>query len=284
MSAYRFCRTDDMGLLVEAHSRCYAVHFPAERPLTVADFKRGARELGLWCSSCMVAFEGSEPVAVLLAAKRPHATFVHSIGVRPDQVRRGHGRHLLSSLGKKLAILGPRTLLAEVPADRPDACAFFEACGFVRERTYADFLLVDPPRRIAGAGEAVPVGLDDVPDGAIAGVGAPCCWERSPETLQRRRERIRGIALGTSEGIGAFVLHVGAEEGSAAEIVALGSTDGEHGDALVGTLLSLLAAGGDRAVRLRKVAPAEIADERLGAWGFRREREYAGYSAAAEPA
>src|SRR3954447_24872534 len=116
-----------MGLLVEAHERCRGPEAAGEPGLDRAVFKRLIRDLDLWCSSCMVACEGREPVGVLLGAKRAEATLVYALRVHPEHRRREHGRHLLPSLGKKLAILGPPRLVAEVPADREAACAAFAA-------------------------------------------------------------------------------------------------------------------------------------------------------------
>jgi hypothetical protein len=56
VSSYRFCRTDDIGLLVDALNRCWLPYFPDEGPITPAVFKRSIRDLQVWCSSCMVAF------------------------------------------------------------------------------------------------------------------------------------------------------------------------------------------------------------------------------------
>ena len=83
--------------------------------MTPAAFKRSIRDLQVWCSSCMVAFAGADPIGVLIGAKRPSGTLVHRIAVHPDHRRQGHGRHLLASLGSKLAILGPPRIVAEVP-------------------------------------------------------------------------------------------------------------------------------------------------------------------------
>src|SRR5688500_8674890 len=102
MSSYRFCRTDDIGLLVDALNRCWAPHFPGEPPITAAAFKRSIRDLQVWCSSCMVAFSGSDPIGVLIGAKRPSGTLLHRIAVHPDHVRQGHARHLLTSISSKL--------------------------------------------------------------------------------------------------------------------------------------------------------------------------------------
>ena len=141
MSAYRFCRTDDIGLLVDALNRCWAPYFPDEPPMTPAAFKRSIRDLQVWCSSCMVAFSGSDPIGVLIGAKRPSGTLVHKIAVHPDHRRQGHGRHLLTSLGSKLAILGPPRIVAEVPETLAPACELFSASGYVQEALLTDYVL-----------------------------------------------------------------------------------------------------------------------------------------------
>ncbi len=55
----------------------------------------------------MVASSGSDPIGVMIGAKRTSGTLVHKIAVHPDHCRQGYGRHLLASLSSKLAILGP---------------------------------------------------------------------------------------------------------------------------------------------------------------------------------
>ena len=141
MSAYRFCRTDDIALLVDALNRCWAPHFPDEPLMTPAAFKRSIRDLQVWCSSCMVAFSGSDPIGVLIGAKRPSGTLIYRIAVHPDHRRQGHGRHLLASLGSKLAILGPPRIVAEVPETLAPACELFNAGGYVQEALLTDYVL-----------------------------------------------------------------------------------------------------------------------------------------------
>ena len=140
MSSYRFCRTDDIGLLVDALNRCWSPYFPDEPPMTPAAFKRSIRDLQVWCSSCMVAFSGSDPIGVLIGAKRPSGTLIHKIAVHPDHRRQGHGRHLLTSLGSKLAILGPPRIVAEVPETLAAACGLFSASGYVQEALLTDYV------------------------------------------------------------------------------------------------------------------------------------------------
>jgi len=81
--------------------------------MTPAAFKHTIRDLQVWCSSCMVAFSGPDPIGVLIGGKRSSGTLVHTIAVHPDHRRQGHGRHLLDSLASKLAILGPPRMIAE---------------------------------------------------------------------------------------------------------------------------------------------------------------------------
>ena len=140
MSAYRFCRTDDIGLLVDALNRCWAPHFPDEPLMTAARFKRSIRDLQVWCSSCMVAFAGSAPIGVLIGAKRSSATLIQQIAVHPDHLRQGHGRHLLTSLSSKLAILGPPHIVAEVPDRFVAPRALFGACGYFEEERLTDYV------------------------------------------------------------------------------------------------------------------------------------------------
>ena len=88
----------------------------------------------------MVAFSGSDPIGVLIGAKRPSGTLVHRIAVHPDHRRQGHGRHLLTSLGSKLAILGPPRIVAEVPEAFAAGRALFSACGYVEEAVLTDYV------------------------------------------------------------------------------------------------------------------------------------------------
>src|SRR5687767_1833288 len=117
--------------------------------MTPAAFKRSIRDLQVWCSSCMVAFEGSDPIGVLIGAKRPSGTLIHKIAVHPDHCRQGHGRHLLTSLSSKLSILGPPRMVAEVPENNAPTRELFVACGYVQEALLTDYVL-DREARVVG--------------------------------------------------------------------------------------------------------------------------------------
>ena len=270
MSSYRFCRTDDIPLLVDAWNRCCLPHDPAGEPLTIAQFKKEIRELDLWCSSCMIGFEGDDPVAVVIGCKRPPDTLIRGVGVHPDHVRRGHGRHLLTSLSSKLAILGPPRLVAEVPAGSPSARALFEACGWEVDRRYSDLVL-----DVTGATSTAPspygafalVGIDDLPD-ALPAPGSEPAWECSAATLEKRREHLDGLALVSADRIEAGALYT--VEGDFVSIWAA------HGEPLA-TLV--------REIERRKSVRAVVRGSTDGTLsGFRVVRQMLRFTTTAKPA
>ena len=273
MSSYRFCRTDDIGLLVDALNRCWLPYFPDQGTITPASFKRSIRDLQVWCSSCMVAFSGSDAIGVLIGAKRPGATLVHKIAVHPDHRRQGHGRHLLASLGSKLAILGPPRIVAEVPENLAAACGLFSACEYVQETVLTDYVLEGAPlseRENAARAEGlvIPVTIDDLAaNGLLEEASSQTCWERSVETLTARKDDIAGLAFASDERIEACVLYV--TRGTAeTEIVSLRSFI-EDGGARSRQLLAQLHAHGMEKFRFPKVHPAEISKEGLETLGFK---------------
>jgi ribosomal protein S18 acetylase RimI-like enzyme len=248
--------------------------------MTPAAFKRSIRDLQVWCSSCMVAFSGSDPIGVLIGAKRPSGTLVHRIAVQPDHLRQEHGRHLLASLGSKLAILGPPRILAEVPETLDAACGLFSASGYVEEAQLTDYVL---ERDAAGEAEAdrllIPVTVDDLAANGLLDEAHPqACWERSVETLTARKADIAGLAIASAERIEAYLLYV-----NDGEILSLRSFV-EDGGARLKQLLSHLRAFGVRTMKVSKVHPAEISTELLESLGFHRAGRHRRYAATARPA
>jgi GNAT superfamily N-acetyltransferase len=275
LSAYRFCRTDDIALLVDALNRCWAPYFPDEPPMTPTAFKRSIRDLQVWCSSCMVAFSGSDPIAVLVGAKRSSATLVHRIAVHPDHRRQGHGRHLLASLGSKLAILGPPRIVVEVPETLAPACELFSACGYIQEAVLTDYVL-EPGDKGAYQGEelsgrfVIPVTVDDLAANDLLEPSSSQAWARSVETLTARKDDIAGLAVASDERIEACILYT--EDGV---ILALRSFI-EDGGVRLAQLLSRL---GKRTFLLPKVHPAEISKDFLETLGFQATAGHRLYSA-----
>ena len=277
MSSYRFCRTDDIGLLVDALNRCWAPYFPDEPPMTPAALKRSIRDLQVWCSSCMVAFSGPDPIGVLIGAKRPSGTLVHRIAVHPDHRRQGHGRHLLASLGSKLAILGPPRIVAEVPETLAPACELFSASGYGEEARLTDYAL-EARGRDPGEGLGrfvIPVTIDDLgANGLLSEAHPQTCWERSVATLTARKDDLAGLAVASDEQIEAFALYI---KDGVDQIVSIRSLI-DDGGARLKLLVSRLPM---RTFRFPKVHPAEISKELLETLGFRPAATYRLYAARA---
>jgi GNAT superfamily N-acetyltransferase len=282
VSAYRFCRTDDIALLVDALNRCWAPYFPDEPPMTAASFKRSIRDLQVWCSSCMVAFAGGDSVGVLIGAKRPSGTLIHKIAVHPDHRRQGHGRHMLTSLGSKLSILGPPRIIAEVPEALAPACALFAASGYVEQARLTDYVGVPSQGGGGGTGFLIPVTIDDLAANGLLGEGQPpVCWERSVEALTARKDDIAGLAIASEERIEAYILYI--ERGKeGAEIVSLRSVVEDGGDRLH-QLFAHLGTRGVEIVRIPKVHPAEIPSQLLDTLGLKPTQSYGLYVTTARP-
>ena len=232
----------------------------------------------------MVAFSGSDPIGVLIGAKRPSGTLVHKIAVHPDHRRQGHGRHLLASLGSKLAILGPPRIVAEIPETLAPACELFSASGYVQEALLTDYVSEglalserDNVARVEGL--VIPVTVDDLAaNGLLGQVDGQVCWNRSVETIMARKDDIAGLAVASDERIEACILYrkcgmdpptfAGAlAKPGETEIVSLRSFI-DDGGARLKQLLSQLRARGMETVRFPKVHPAEISKEWMEALGF----------------
>jgi GNAT superfamily N-acetyltransferase len=290
MPAYRFCRSDDIALLTDALNACYVVHFPDQDPLSTTDFKREIRELNVWSSSCMVASADRGPIAVVTGAKRERETLIHRIGVHPDFLRRGHAQHLLESLSQKLAVLGPARMVAEVPEDLPTVRSLFEAVGYQAEQRFADFTLAKPLAPPAAAGGVSPASLDDLLRYEALDPSVSRSWERALETLQNRKDQIRGLAIASDTRVEACVLVRDLPRYGRREIVGFGGGNPsavertmQRGDGGVdaGALLEIVVRVACQArpmtVTIPRVSSEEISWDRLESMGFQRNRTYARY-------
>ena len=216
--------------------------------MTPAAFKRSIRDLQVWCSSCMVAFSGSDPIGVLIGAKRPSGTLVHKIAVHPDhrapgswpspaRVARLEARDSRSAANRRRSPRDARRRLRAVQRKR------------VCPGSAPDRLRPGPAWQQSERGRR---------PGRVRRVRDPChgrrsrrqwppwrghpqvCWERSVETLTARKDDIAGLAVASDERIEAYVLYV--KEG---EIVSLRSFVDDGGARLKQLLSRLRAEGWD---------------------------------------
>ena len=305
MSAYRFCRSDDVPLIVEAYRRCNVGPRAAPWQLTIDHMKRLSREIDLWTSSCMVALAGSEPIGVLIAAKRePTANLVLHLAVHPDHRRQGHARHMVTSLSQKMAILEPTRMLVEVPAEAVAAQGFLDACGFARTETLTDYFHTG---EIAAAASVLDL-VGTVPPAEILGSAEfgdaselNRCWQRSPRTIGNLREKARGVGIATDRGFEAWLLYRNLQDAgdplpflarptlppgptpdpAPCEILALGGL--RPVPALLGPLLAVAAGDRGRPLHLPRVHPGEPLAERLEQLGFRPAGKTLRYETDAAP-
>jgi ribosomal protein S18 acetylase RimI-like enzyme len=280
VTAYRFCRTDDLPLLAQAWGRAYAPHFDPPPALDTAGLKKWVREVDLWSSSCMVAMdEQSQPIGVLLGAKRPTETLIIALGVAPEHLRRGHGRHLLTSLSSKLAILGPPTLVAEIAEDDERGTACFVACGYEPGPRMRDFELDLRANASCIRAEALaPVTAEELIAADAFPPDAPRPWRREVGWV-RKRDDVQGLALVSPDRIEGWLLW--REHEGQREIVGLG---GPGPQALLELLLGHFAAKSSLPVVWRQVREDEMPWETVEALGFRGGRTYRRYTARAQAA
>ena len=265
MVSYRFCRPDDIPRLVEAVELCFRVHFPAADRLTVEGFREEMRLLDVWPSNSMIAAEGDDPVAVLIGTKRSREVLVHRIGVRPGHERRGHARHLVDSLSHKLAVLGPERLVAEVPQDLPQACAFFAAAGYEQEAELTDWELA-PDALPAPAGGLVTEGtLADLERSGVSPPAAEASWARQPESLRATTD-LRAAVLAGVERVEAWLVYRGVEQG--ADVLAIGCTDRSRQEAAWRLLFGHLQRAVPGRVRLAAFHASEAPYDVLSRLGF----------------
>jgi ribosomal protein S18 acetylase RimI-like enzyme len=290
VTAYRFCRTDDVPLLVRAYNHCYAEPEGA-LPITVEDLRRWRRELDVWCSSCMIALEGDETIGVLIGAKRAHASFIHTVAVRPEHRRRGHARHMLASLARKMAILEPRLLLAEVPQENEAATELLEACGYRAGETLVDFLAAP----LAGVSPGSPlqerlprptaVSWAQLEQSGVLGLGGldeQRTWLRSAAALRTVRDELHGLALVSDLRIEAWLLWRDRASGER-EVVAVATAVESAPLPLVKALLLECRRATERALSMPRVHSRERLGPSLLDAGFHTGGEHVAYSAEAAP-
>jgi len=289
MTAYRFCRTDDMSRLVEAHNHCWLPHHPGEPPLTLPGFKGLVRERNLWCSSCLIAYEGEEPVGFLFGCKRQKETLLHRFAVQPDHLRRGHGRHLLTSISSKLAILGPPRLVVEAPEEAASGLGLLRACDFNQEETLTDWRRDDTVQADETPEHPgtlfIPVTAGELQANRLLddGSSAPA-WERAAPSLLALGDRLQGEALVVEERLAAAILYIGPSGGEAGRILRLQGGEGADPQGHLDRLLARLLRRHPGGWIFPRALPGEPSVESLRRRGFAPAARFLRMAATARPA
>jgi GNAT superfamily N-acetyltransferase len=206
MPLYRFCRPEDIPLIVQAINASYDIHFPQRLPMTVAQFRADMSLFSLWPSNTMVVLEDKDPIAVIVGTKRPYGCWVAMLGVQLGYQRQGIGRYIVEALTRKLSIIGPRVISVDIPVDNEGGLAFFKAIGFDLWTPYWGFEGRPHPVVPEATRQAHPV----KPDVALARYESfhpvPQCWERDAHTLQLYAGRLTGYAFWEEEAILGYIL------------------------------------------------------------------------------
>jgi GNAT superfamily N-acetyltransferase len=281
MASYRFCRPDDIPLLVEAVNGCYCPHFGAEsvehHPWDLVRFKQEITEFDLWPGACALASHGRIPIAVVLAARREGVAHVLKIATHPDHTRQGHASHLLDSLRKKITILAPGTRIEAVIAQSNKAsCKFFGSIGYHDEAWCRDYRLMTPPQGREGVDLVLPVTVGDLDAHDVLRDAGSCSWERTQETVRKSSRNLHGLAIPSVDGYMAYLLF--RKYVSRCDIVALGSGQMEKRRGLLQILLRALAAQHSGDISISKIASQEIPYEELESLGFAQSESYTRYS------
>jgi len=285
MASYRFCRSDDVALLVDAYNACYRPAFGMQ-PIDVVEFKRWIRKYELWTSSCMVASEGQRLLGVLIAAKRETESCILAVGVHPDVRHLDHGRHIMTSLSQKLAILGPSRMLCEPPSDQPRVLKFLEHCGYAQEATLTDY-------RYTGLSATLPssmlaeISLEELDAAELGDDPEEICWGRAGRAIGRRQEyfeSVRVLALVGGERIEAALILERVEPDSERPLLALRRHDDVAGRRSAAALLRHVAGESAQPLVWERVHELECAEEEAIELGFEPLGRYFRMATEAVPA
>ena len=282
MPSYRFCRPDDIPLLVEAVNIAYRVHFPDEPLCSNVSFKQEIRELNLWTSSCMIAMEGKEIIGVCIGCKREKETLIYKVGVHPHYQRQGHGRHLLTSLQKKFSVLGPPRIVAEVPSDLKEANSFFRELGFAPGNRVIDYEFQETLKPLSATDFIQELSLAGLIKAGVALDSDHLPWCRSRETLMNMKDHIKIDAIVTSDRIEAFLLYHlsnrGGDQAGILEILRYWFREQEKEPQLCLILLRKLTQLHPTKIRVPKLAENDPYRSVLEDIGFQPTRQYVRYS------
>jgi len=250
-------------------------HAPGIPALDRDGFRAAAKSIDLWTSSCMVAQQGDDAIAVLLASKREREgeTLIWRIAAHPDYMRQGHCQHLLTSLSAKLAILGPPKIVAELPEGHEAAGRLLAGCGFVQTDGLTDYRLSRPPSPVERSPLVIPISYAELVANDVLDLQPIRSWARQAPSLAAARDSMKGLAVASGVRIEAWLLYDG--EGEARRLLALGCADEERREMWLGLLVRNWLSADPGQVVWNGVSPEECPPEWLASWGFEPVRKVA---------
>lgn len=211
MPSYRFCRPDDLGLIVRAINQCCRIHETGTPEMTEERLKAHMTLFAVRPGNCMVALERQQPVAAIISTRREAGAWIQTLGCQPAFQRRGIASQLVEALIRKIAIQRTEDITVDVPEDNAAALKFFQAAGF-EERGR----LVTLEGEGAGSGdpskdgEVIQTPAAELLNAYEAFHTFPACWERSADSLAGYGELLQGYAYRENGATRGYLLHQGA--------------------------------------------------------------------------
>jgi GNAT superfamily N-acetyltransferase len=206
MPSYRFCRPDDLSLIIRAINACYLMHYPDEPAMSEERLKEHMTLFQVRPGNCMVALEQQQPVGVVVSTKRDYGVWIQALGCQPDFQRRGIATQLLEALIRKIAIQRAPLVTVDVPTTNTPALRFFEAVHFTMRGRYVSYqgFLKEMPS-LPGSIEVVS------PPDLLAYYApfhtTPACWERNAESLAGYGALPQGYAYYAQGTVQGYLIH-----------------------------------------------------------------------------
>ena len=208
MPSYRFCRPDDLALIVRAINQCCRIHEIGMPEMTEERLKAHMTLFAVRPGNCMVALERQQPVAAIISTRREAGAWIQTLGCQPEFQRRGIASQLVEALVRKIAIQRTEDITVDVPEDNAAALNFFRSVGF-EERGRLVTLEGEPEGVSDPSGEVVQVPAAELLDSYEAFHAVPACWERSADSLAGYGELVQGYAYRENGAMQGYLLNQG---------------------------------------------------------------------------
>jgi len=289
MASYRFCRPDDIPLLVDAVNRCYCSHFEngshEGRPWDNDFFHQLMNEQNIWPGWCAIAMHDSLPIGVVVGAKRYDektrcgSIQINKITTHPQFLRQGHSSHILNSLIQKLRILAPGIeMTATVEAKNHQANAFFKSQNFEMDCVYNNYILeADTDNEPTTSELCQSVNMSDVKEQIQWGENLE--WSRSQRSIWQSEDSLFGVAVPSVSGYLAYFLYRKGDYSQAPlEIMNFGCSDLSRTEIFYALLLKHLRAQyRDCSITLPNLHEGEMNGALLKSLGFKGAGEVCRY-------
>ncbi len=267
MPSYRFCRPDDLELIVRAINQCCRIHETDTPEMTEERLKAHMTLFAVRPGNCMVALERQQPVAAIISTRREACAWIQTLGCQPAFQRRGIASQLVEALVRKIAIQRTADITVDVPEDNDAALNFFQSVGFEERGRYVT-LEGEPDSPGDPSGEVVQAPAAVLLDAYEAFHAFPACWERSEDSLAGYGELIHGYAYREDGAMQGYLLHQGA---TILDLACAPDADAAHVSAV---LLGRLHAAGASPVTHPKVNAADPLLDILQQQGLKPVRSY----------